>query len=98
MVIRVMTDAVLHSRNHILIAFQESAHILQKSQIIFRKASLSWSAVLIKSSRIHSFCHDLRSCKQSVLHDQVKRCPFSQNMKAVHMIILFPELHCTKCH
>ena len=66
MVIRVMTDAVLHSRNHILIAFQESAHILQKSQIIFRKASLSWSAVLIKSSRIHSFCHNLRPCKQAV--------------------------------
>ena len=41
MVIRIMTDTVLHSRNHILIAFQESAHILQKAQIIFRKATLS---------------------------------------------------------
>ena len=98
MIIRIMTDPVLYCRNHVLVTFQESAHILEESKVILCEATLISLMVLIKGRCIHSICHHLRSCKQTILHDQIQRCTLSQNMKTVHMIILFPELQSPQRH
>ena len=81
---------------HLLVTFQEAAHILKKSGIILSHTFLGRFLLSPDIPFIKSVEHQLAVTKNTILHQKLYRCSISQHMKSIHMKIQFPGLQCPK--
>ena len=98
MILAVMTDMPCCSLHHTFIAFQETAHILEKIHIALRSATSGRELSSVKMIKIKALEDQFCSGKDSIPKKHLPVKALSQHMKSIYMVKISPELQSSKSH
>ena len=98
MILAVMTDMPCCSLHHTFIAFQETAHILEKIHIALCSATSGRKLSSVKMIKIKALEDQFCSGKDSVPEKHLPVKALSQHMKSIYMVKISPELQGPKSH
>ena len=98
MILAVMTDMPCCSLHHTFIAFQKTAHILEKIHIALRSATSGRKLSSVKMIKIKALEDQFCSGKDSVPKKHLPVKSLSQHMKSIYMVKISPELQGSKSH